>query len=95
MYNTRMLEAWWKNTLMMYDAQYVIGMRTMRMMAGGPKGNFEASSMVSEKVAAFTAAQVAMTTALMTGKSPKVARSRAMTPIRRRLRANRRRLSKG
>jgi hypothetical protein len=95
MYDPKMFEAWWKNTLMMYDAQYVIGMRTMQMMAGGPKGKREASSMVVEKLAAFTAAQIAMTTALATGKSLKVAQARAMTPITRKLRANRRRLSKG
>lgn len=89
-----MYDMWWKSARMMSDAQYVIGMRTMRLIGGGPKAKRETDSMVSEKIAAFTAAQIAMTTALMTGKSLEVAHARAMTPINRTLRANRKRLSK-
>ncbi len=69
------------------EAQMVIGQRIAMLMVGGPKARAEAQRMVTEKVLA--AGTAAMT--LATGGSPhKVVRG-----YRRKVRANRRRLSKG
>jgi hypothetical protein len=75
------------------DTQAVIALRLMRMASGGPLVAAEAQRMITEKVAALAAAQVAGGLALASGKSAGIAAKRAMAPIRRRVRANRRRLS--
>jgi hypothetical protein len=49
--------------------------------------------MLSEKAMAFGEAQIKMAMALATGRSFSTAAAKAYAPIRRRVRANRRRLS--
>jgi hypothetical protein len=76
------------------DTQCVIALRVMKMASGGPLAAAEAQRMVTEKVAALAVAQVAGGLALATGKSLEVATKRAMSPVRSRVHANRRRLSR-
>jgi hypothetical protein len=76
------------------DAQYVIARRMMRLSLGGPGAAAETQRMVVEKFAALVLAQAAASAALATGASLAVAGARAAAPIRRSVRANRRRLSR-
>ncbi len=69
------------------EAQQVIGLRLMRIAAGGPGAEREASRMVSEKAEAF--AEAATTAA--TGGSPQTIVRRYRT----RVRANAKRLTRG
>jgi hypothetical protein len=77
-----------------FDVQQVVAGRMMRFAMGGPQGAAEAQRMVLEKVTVVAAAQVAAGTALATGKSLATAAKRAATPIKRQVRANRKRLSR-
>jgi hypothetical protein len=60
-----------------FEVQSVIALRLIKIAAGGAESNAEVTRMVTEKIR---------------GKSVKAASKRAMTPIKRRVRANRRRL---
>jgi hypothetical protein len=77
-----------------FDANSVIALRSLRLLGGGADGAREARQMVSEKVAAFAAGQAAAMFALATGKPFEVAAARALAPVKRQVRANRRRLSR-
>jgi hypothetical protein len=68
--------------------------RSIKIAAGGELGNAEVTRMVTEKVKALADSQTAGAVALAQEKSVKVASKRAMTPIRRTVRANHRRLKK-
>ena len=76
-------------------APLVIGYRTTRMLTGGwppsARDRREYTRMWQEKVEAFTQAAMAVAT---TPPGP-VAVGRALTPVRRRVRSNARRLSRG
>ena len=74
------------------DVQRVVALRMMRLASGGPGAATEARQMVSEKVAAFGEAQMALMTALATGSSLDTAAAKAYAPYRRCVRANSRRL---
>jgi hypothetical protein len=76
------------------DAQSVIALRMQRLAAGGPQATEEAQRMILEKFGALAAAQVAGSIALASGSSLAVASQRAAAPVRRSVRANRRRLSR-
>ena len=76
------------------DAQSVIALRMMRLAAGGARGQAEAQRMVAEKAAAVAEAQVATTTAIVTGRKDHVVAGKALGAIRKRVRANKRRLSR-
>ena len=76
------------------DAQWVIALRMMRIAAGGPGALSEAQRMIVEKAAALALAQAEAGAALMTGASLAAAGNRAALSFRRRVRANRRRLSR-
>ena len=76
------------------EASSVICLRTLKMAAGGARATAEAELMVSEKIEAAAALQaLAMTGGL--GFSPASAASKTLAHYRRKVRANRRRLSKG
>jgi hypothetical protein len=77
------------------DVQTVVALRMMRLASGGPSAASEAQRMLTEKVSAFGAGQLAGGTALATGQSLDVAAKRAAAPIKQRVRANRRRLTRG
>jgi hypothetical protein len=77
------------------EAQGVIAMRLMKIAEGGPEADAECQRMVTEKFAAASASLAAATKALATGKSFEAAAKLALAPIRRSVRANHRRLSRG
>jgi hypothetical protein len=75
------------------EASSVVALRTMKMAAGGAAADAEASRMVTEKIAAgFALSQRAMSGQLGT-TMPGIA-SAAVADYRRKVRANRRRLTK-
>jgi hypothetical protein len=77
-----------------WEAQNIIGLRLMRMAARSPGSQTEARRMVTEKVAALAEAQSAAATAVIKGgKSHRVAK-KVLGVYRKRVRANRRRLTK-
>jgi hypothetical protein len=76
------------------EASTVIGLRTMKIAAGGAEGRAEAERMVAEKVNAAVALQTRALTGDL-GGSPATAAARTLAHYRRKVRANRRRLSKG
>ncbi len=76
------------------ESSAVIGLRLMKFAAGGPAADLEARRMVSEKMEAGLAlSTLALTGGL--GATPHGAAARTVAHYRRRVRANRRRLSAG
>jgi hypothetical protein len=76
-----------------FDAQRVITLRFMRLATGGASGQDEAQRMISEKSAAFAEAQIAAAGPLAGGKSD-VATKKVLAVYKKRVRANKRRLSR-
>jgi hypothetical protein len=76
------------------EAQSVIALRMMRLAAGGARGRAEASRMVAEKVGALAEAQTAAAAAILTGRREKIVAGKVLSTYRKRVRANRRRLSR-
>ena len=75
------------------ESSAVIGLRVMKMAAGGVAAEAEAQRMVSEKVQAGLALQtLALTGGL--GLTPHSAAAKTLAHYRRKVRANRRRLMK-
>jgi hypothetical protein len=77
------------------ETQQVMAMRLSRLAAGGLPAVAEAERMVVEKFATLGLAHNAAALALFSGRGVGVAANHAMVPFRRRVRANRRRLSRG
>ena len=77
------------------EAQGVIARRLVKIAAGGPAADAECRRMVEEKFAAAAAAQAAAVGALAVGMSMDAAARLALAPLRRRVRANHPRLSRG
>jgi len=76
------------------EASTVIGLRTLKIAQGGAGGRAEAERMVSEKVQAGMDLQaLALSGGL--GATPAAASARTLAHLRRKVNANRRRLSKG
>jgi hypothetical protein len=75
-----------------FEVQSVIALRLMKIAMGGPGASAESTRMVTEKIKAAFDAQAAGAVAVAQGKSIRAATKRAMTPIKRRVRANHRRL---
>jgi hypothetical protein len=86
------LDHWFEAARFGADVQRVMALRLMRIAEGGPGAATEAQQMISEKVAAFSEAQVALMSALATGSSLDTAAEMAYAPYRRAVRANSRRL---
>lgn len=83
----------WNAWAMGLEASTVIGLRTMKIAAGGPGAQAEIDLMVSEKVtAAMTLPMLAMTGQL--GATGPAVAAQSLTHLRKKVRANRRRLSK-
>ena len=76
------------------EAQSVIALRMMRLAAGGARGRAEASRMVAEKVGALAEAQTAVAAAILTGRRQKVVAGKVLNTYKKRVRANRRRLTR-
>jgi hypothetical protein len=75
------------------DAQNVIFLR-MRLSAGGARGQNEARRMVSEKIAASVEAQATAVSSMITGRKETVVAGRVLRGVHKRVRANKRRLSR-
>lgn len=75
------------------EAQTVMALRMMKLAAGGSAAAAESQLMVTEKLEAAATAQAHLAVGLMTGSGAQGAR-RAVAHYRRKVRANRRRLSK-
>jgi hypothetical protein len=76
------------------EASTVIGLRTMRIAAGGAAADAEAKRMVAEKVDAALALHALALTGGLGWSAPRIT-SKTIAHYRRRVRANRRRLTKG
>jgi hypothetical protein len=76
------------------DAQYVVALRLAKISRGGAEAGAECRRMVSEKIAAAAAGHAAATSAVASGKGLDRAAARALAPVKRTVRANRRRLSR-
>jgi hypothetical protein len=77
------------------DAQSVIAFRMMRLACGGAKTKAEMSRTVTEKVAAVAEARVAATAAVIAGRKDHVVAGKALNVFRKRVKANKQRLSHG
>lgn len=76
------------------EASTVIGLRMMKLAAGGAAAQAEAQLMVGEKVAAGLALSMQAATGQLGLTGPAIA-SGSLAHLRRKVRANRKRLSKG
>jgi hypothetical protein len=76
------------------EAQSVIALRMLRLAAGGARAEAEASRMVTEKILAAGEAQMSAATAAMRGRKKHIVAGKALNAYRKRVRANRRRLSR-
>jgi len=76
-----------------WEAQSVIALRMMRLASGDVRGQAELNRMVVEKITAAAEAQVAVAAAIMNGHKDHVIAGKALTVYKKRVRANRRRLS--
>jgi len=79
---------------MCWEAQSVMWLRSMRIAKGGARAEAETQRMITEKVAAFAEAQMAATVATLKGGKKNRAAKKALAVYARRVRRNRRRLSK-
>jgi hypothetical protein len=86
------INTWLEAVRFSADVQRVMALRMMRLASGGPLAVTEARQMISEKVVAFEASQVAIVTALAIGSDFYAATAEAYAPYRRCVRANRLRL---
>jgi hypothetical protein len=83
----------WDAWAMGLEASSVIGLRTLKIAAGGAAAQAEINLMVGEKVtAAMTLPMLAMTGQL--GADAPAMAARSLSHLRKKVRANRRRLSK-
>jgi hypothetical protein len=89
-------KAWWNLGLEAWslgvEASQVIVMRTAKVAMGGDADGRESRLMVSEKLAAVIEMQTALVTGAL-GANPAAATSKVIMHYRRKVRANRRRLS--
>lgn len=83
----------WDAWMLGAEAATVMSLRTMKLAAGGPAGEHEARRMVSEKVEAVQALQIMALTGALGVTAPGVI-DKTLKHYRRKVRANRRRLSK-
>jgi hypothetical protein len=76
------------------EVQSVIALRMLRFASGGARMEAEATRMVTEKVAAAVEAQTAAAVAAVSGRPQHVVANKALKVFKKRVRANRRRLSR-
>ena len=77
-----------------FDAQNVIALRLMRFAAGDAGALTEARRMVVEKIAAGVETQTAMASDIIMGQKDTVVADKVLRFLRKRVRANKRRLSR-
>jgi len=76
------------------EAQSVVARRMLRLASGGARAEAEAHRMVSEKAVAAIEAQAVTTAAALAGHKGHVVAGKALRVLRKRVRANKRRLSR-
>jgi len=76
------------------EAQSVIALRMVRLAAGGALAQSETQRMVTEKFAAVAEVQTAVAAGFLNGHEDHVVASKALGAFKRRVRANKRRLSR-
>jgi hypothetical protein len=74
------------------EAQSVVALRMLRFASGGARS--EATRMVAEKVAAAAKAQAVAAAAAVSGRKPHIIAGKALNVYKKRVRANKRRLSR-
>ena len=93
-----MLNPWlaltFKTMQLGFDAQNVIAMRMMRFAAGDAGALNEVRRMVVEKVTASLEAQTAVASGIIVGQKDTVVADKVLRVFRKRVRANKRRLSR-
>jgi hypothetical protein len=92
-----LVKSWMETVKFNLEVQSVVAMRLMKIAAGGATGAAESTRMVQEKAEASVAALTAGSLALAKGRSVKAATKAAMVamvPVKKRVRANRKRLSR-
>jgi hypothetical protein len=77
-----------------FESNMVIGLRMMKLAAGGPKAISEANLMTSEKLQAASSVMIDGAFALASGKSMESIGKSTVAHYRKKVRANHRRLSK-
>ena len=77
-----------------WEAQNVIALRLMRIAGGGARGQAEAQRMMTEKVAAAVEAHAVLTASAIEGGADHRAGKKMLEVYGKRVRANRRRLSR-
>ncbi len=86
------LNMWLESVRFGYEVQGVISMRQVLLAQGGTQATLEAHRMIAEKLDAFADVEAAIAKALAHGEGLMVAAERVYAPVRRRVRANNRRL---
>jgi len=81
-------DSWLEAVRFTCEAQGVISARLMLFASSAPNAAYEAERMISEKVAAFSEAQIAAERALADGLGIFVAAERAYSPLPRYVHAN-------
>ena len=76
-----------------FEASYVIALRTLKIASGGPAAEAEMRRMVSEKIEAGLTLQALMLTGGL-GRSAHTAAAKTLAHYRRKVRANKRRLTR-
>ena len=93
-----MLNPWFALTIkamqLGLDVQNVIALRMMRIASGDARGQSEARRMFTEKIGAGIEAQAAAASAVVTGSSEPAVAGKVLRVLRKRVRANKRRLSR-
>jgi hypothetical protein len=77
-----------------WEAQNVIALRLLRLAAGGTQGQAEASRMMVEKIASVAEAQATAAAAVIAGNKDHVIAGKTLRVFEKRVRANKRRLSR-
>lgn len=85
---------WTSSTTLMADAQTVISLRLMGMSGILPHRPGENQRMVSEKLLAITEANTEAAKAMLAGKRPDQVMAAGLAPLSRKVRANRKRLTR-
>ncbi|MCX7312774.1 MAG: hypothetical protein WCG92_15515 [Hyphomicrobiales bacterium] len=82
-----MFKFWYDATMLSLESQHVIGLRLIKLAGGGPSAHSEATRMVTEKISE----SMAVTATLLRGGSGEA----VVAQVRRTVRSNSRRLSRG
>ena len=77
-----------------FDAQNVVALRMMRFATGDVRAQNEARRAVAEKIEATAEVQGAAISAIMTGRKDTVVAGKVLRVLTKRVRANKRRLSR-